>query len=115
MNYRKSLTTTILNSAALLLLAGQVSAAKGNWAEIETEINSCVAAIADHANYDDATYVRHAVVDVKERTVGYKLTIQTSIYAIRGDAAIREYATSCVVNGHNSPMQFSISETEDPA
>ena len=58
MNYRKSLATHILSAAALFVLAGQASAEKGSWQEIETEINACVAAIADHANYDDATHVR---------------------------------------------------------
>lgn len=112
MNYRKSLTTQILSAAALILLAGQASAAKGSWQEIESEINSCVSAIAEQANYDDATRVRHTVVGVKERTVGYKLTIETSIYSDNGDVAIREYATSCVVNGNNVPMKFSISESD---
>ena len=112
MNTRKTLATHILSAAALFVLAGQVSAAQDSWQEIEPEINACVAAIADHANYNDATYVRHDVVGVKERTVGYKLTIETSIYSIKGDAAIREYATSCVVNGNNAPMKFSISETD---
>ncbi len=109
---RKSTATHILSAAALFVLAGQVSAAQGSWQEIDTEINACVAAIADHANYDDATHVRHGVVGVKERTVGYKLTIETSIYSDTDDAAIREYATSCVVNGNNAPMKFSISESE---
>jgi len=112
MNTRKTLATQILSAATLFILAGQASAAQGSWQEIESEINSCVAEIADHANYNDATYVRHTVVDVKERTVGYKLTIETSIYNVKGDAAIREYATSCVVNGKNTPMIFSISETD---
>ncbi len=112
MNTRKSTATHILSAAALFILAGQAFAATGSWQEIETEINSCVAAIADHANYDDATHVRHTVVGVKERTVGYKLTIETSIYSDNGDVAIREYATSCVVNGNNPPMIFSISESD---
>ncbi len=112
MNTRKSLVTHILSAAALFVLAGQVFAAQGSWQEIETEINACVAAIADQANYDGATYVRHTVVGVKERTVGYKLTIETSVYSDNGDTAIREYATSCVVNGNNAPMKFSISESD---
>ncbi len=111
MNTRKSTATHILSAAALFILAGQASAAEGSWQEIDTEINACVSAIADHANYDDATHVRHDVVGVKERTVGYKLTIETSIYSDTDDAAIREYATSCIVNGNNAPMKFSITET----
>ena len=112
MNYRKSLVTIISSFAALFVFAGQASAAQGSWQEVDTEINACVAAIADHANYNDAARVRHDVVGVKERTVGYKLTIETSVYSDNGDAAIREYSTSCVVNGNNVPMKFSINETD---
>ena len=113
MKHVKSLATHILSAAALFLIAGPISAAPNGWQqEIKTEINACVAVIADHANYDDAARVRHNVVGVKERTVGYKLTIETSIYSDNGDAAIRAYATSCVVNGNNVPMSFSISETD---
>jgi len=112
MNIRKLTATHILSAAALFILAGQASAAKGSWQEIETEINACVSAIADQANYDDATRVRHTVVGVKERTVGYKLTIETSIYSDTDDAAMREYATTCVVNGNHAPMKFSISESD---
>jgi hypothetical protein len=115
MKHRKQITNSLLSAAALLVLAGPVSAAQGNWAEIQTEINSCVAAVADHANYSDASRVRHDIVNVKERTVGYKLTIQTSIFTENNDVAIREYATSCVVNGKHAPMKFVISETRDDA
>ena len=115
MKYGKSTLKTILSSAALIVLAGQASATQETWSGIDTEISSCVAAVADHANYNDATRIRHAVVGVKERTVGYKLTIETSLYDDASDIAIREYATSCVVNGSYVPMQFSISETDNDA
>ena len=99
--------------AAVLFATAGTAAAKGAWAEIEREINSCVAVVAEHANYTGADHVRHAVVDVKERTVGYKLTIQTSIYSDAADTLIREYATSCTVNGSHTPMKFEISESFD--
>ena len=115
MKYSNKVVKKILSSAALVVLAGQAFAAQETWSGIDTEISSCVAAVADHANYSDATKVRHAVVAVKERTVGYKLTIETSIFNEASDVAIREYATSCVVNGSNVPVQFSISESGNGA
>jgi hypothetical protein len=115
MKYSNTAVRNILSSAALIVLAAQASAAQEIWSGIDTEISTCVAAVADHANYSDATRVRHAVVGVKERTVGYKLTIETSVYDNASNVAIREYATSCVVNGSNVPMQFSISETDNDA
>jgi len=115
MKHSKTIGTSILSAAALIVMAGSASAAQGSWSEIQTEINSCVAAVGEHANYTDATRVRHAVVDVKERTVGYKLSIETSIFNDSGETAIREYATSCIVNGNNAPMKFSINESFDDA
>lgn len=115
MKYRTTAVRSILSSAALIVLAGQASAAQETWSGIDTEISACVAAVAEHADYSDATKVRHDVVAVKERTVGYKLTIETSLYDDASNIAIRAYATSCVVNGSNVPMQFSISETDNDA
>lgn len=113
MNKINRVKLSTLTAAATLVLAGTASAKQEQWTEIDAEISSCVATVAANANYDDATRVRHAVVDVKERTVGYKLMIETSLYNENGNVAIREYATSCVVNGNNVPLQFSISETGD--
>ena len=115
MIHHRKIGKGILSAAALIVLSGSASAAQNEWTEIQAEIDSCVAVVADHADYTDASRVRHEIVSVKERTVGYKLTIETSIYANTDDAAIREYATSCVVNGNNPPMQFSIDETSDDA
>ena len=111
MKHDKLISTGMLGAVATILLAGTASAAQGNWSEIQPEINSCVTAVAAHANYSDATRVRHAITDVKQRIVGYKLTIETAIYTDTGDAPSREYATSCVVNGDHAPMQFLITET----
>lgn len=115
MKYSNKVVTKILSSAVLIVLAGQASAAQETWSGIDTEISSCVAAVADRANYSDATKVRHAVVGVKKRIVGYKLTIETSLFDEASDIAIREYATSCVVNGSNVPVEFSISEVDNGA
>lgn len=115
MNYPKALATSILGATALFVFASQASAARAEWTEIDSEINSCVAVVADHANYSDANRVRHEVVRVKERRVGYKLTIETSVFSDGSDAPIRSYTTSCVVNGSNVPMKFSINETDADA
>lgn len=115
MRNKKLVVRIVLSSAALIVLAGQASAARETWSGIDAEISTCVAAVAEHANYSDATRVRHAIVGVKERTVGYKLKIETSLYSDDSKQAIREYATSCVVNGSNVPMLISVSETDDDA
>jgi len=111
MQHQNRYASSILTAIATLALAGVASAGQDNWTEIQPEINACVEAVGQHANYSDATRVRHAVVGVKERTVGYRLTIETAIYTDRGDVPSREYATSCIVNGNHAPMQFAIIET----
>ena len=58
MKRSKTLATSILGAAALFALAGPASADQNDWSEIQTEINSCIAAVAEHANYADATRVR---------------------------------------------------------
>ena len=67
MNHEKLTGKSILGVAAVLLLAGQASAKEEAWSEIDAEIQNCVAAVAEHANYDKATRVRHAVIDVNPR------------------------------------------------
>ncbi len=97
--------------AGFSLVAAQANAADAQIA-LNDEIQSCVAEVGAHANYDDADRVRHTVVDIKDRTVGVKLEIETAVFT-EGDATVREYATFCVVNGSFTPMQFSIDEVRD--
>jgi hypothetical protein len=104
-----------MTAAAALAITGPAGAAQQEWAEIDAEIRACVATVAENANYSDATRVRHAVTNVKERVVGYRLTIETSLYNETSDAAIRAYASSCVVNGSNAPLQFSIKDAGNDA
>ncbi|MEM7433397.1 MAG: hypothetical protein AAF351_15850 [Pseudomonadota bacterium] len=97
--------------AGFALTAAQAHAADARVA-LNDEIESCVAEVGAHADYADADRVRHTVVDITERTVGYKLEIETAVYG-SGEIAVREYATSCVVNGGFAPMQFSINQVAD--
>lgn len=115
MNHSKLISNSLLGLVAMMSFTAQAGVTEQEWTGIEAEVRSCVAKVADTANYDNATRVRHAVVDVKERTVGYKLTIETSLYNEQGEAPIRAYASSCVVNGNNQPLQFSIDETNNDA
>jgi hypothetical protein len=115
MNHSKSFGKGVLSAAALFLLAGPASAAQGDWTEVQDEIESCVTVVGEHADYSDAVRVRHEVTRIKARTVGYKLAIATSVFTENGETAVREYATSCVVNGNNVPMLFEISETDNDA
>lgn len=103
---------SLIAVAGFAMTTLQANAAENARVALNDEIQSCVAEVGAHADYADADRVRHTVVDIKERTVGYKLQIETAVFGA-GDIAVREYATSCVVNGTYAPMQFSIDQTAD--
>ena len=108
-----TLTLAIAMTAAPALAATATSIYEQ--AEIDQEISSCVAEVANHADYNDARQVQHEVVVTKRRTIGHKLTIRTSVYSDSGDEVIREYATRCVVYRDNKPVRFKISELGNEA
>ncbi len=62
-------------------------------------------------DYSGATRVRHDVIAIERRTVGYTLKISTSVYGEAEGEAIRAYAATCVVNGDNSPLSFDIDQS----
>lgn len=113
MHHHTSIVKRLLYAAALLVMAGSANAQQDDWQEIHGEIESCIATLAAQVSYHDATRVVHDVTSVRDRTVGHKLTIETSIYTESADAANRLYATTCVVNGDNSPMKFAVTELFD--
>jgi len=110
MKTRNQAILAIFSGAVLFTMSMPGAAANNDWSDIQAEISSCVATLGEQASYDAASYVRHAVVSVKERSVGYKLNIQTSVYGNAADAPIREYATTCVVHGSHAPMDFAVRE-----
>lgn len=84
-------------------------------AEIDKEVASCVAELANHANYENAGQVKHEIEISKRRTIGHKLSIRTSVYSDSDDELIRAYSTRCVVYRDNTPVRFRISELGDGA
>ena len=110
MSNLKSKITSSFAVIGLLVFADTASAKDLEDLGLEHEVNACVAEVRDHANFEDAVRVRHDIVAIERRTVGYTMNITTSVYSDAADDAIRAYATTCVVNGNNKPMKFSISE-----
>ena len=109
------LTLSLALSMAAVPAFAATTTSKYEQAEIDREVASCVAEVANHANYEDAGEVRHEVVVTKRRTIGHKLNIRTSVYSDADDQLIRAYATRCVVYRDNKPVRFRISEIADGA
>jgi len=94
----------------LLTIGGSALAAYNDNLAIEREVNSCIAEISDHANYNDATRVRHFVVKIKNSFRGYVLTIDTNVFTNSDDIAARKYTSYCVAKGDDKPVKFRIDE-----
>lgn len=92
----------------LFVLAAPAGAATVEESGIANEVKSCVAEVRERLDYSDATRIRHDVKAIERRTVGYRLKIRTSVYGEAEGKAIRAYAATCVVNGDNVPLSFSI-------
>lgn len=105
---------------ALSLASGSALAAPQVWttfeqADIDLEVQSCLAEVSNHADYNGATAVRHEVTVSDRRGIGHRLDIRTSVYADTDDNAIRAYATKCLVYRDNEPARFKISEADNGA
>ena len=112
---RKHFIAIAVAITAMPALAAPVATTKYEQAELEQEIRSCIAEVANHANYSDAAQVRHEIVVTKRRSIGHKLNIKTSVLSDTGDEVIRAYATRCVVYRDNKPVRFRMSELGEGA
>ena len=108
LNHNKA--TTSLAVIGLFIVASPVFSAELTPGAIADEVNACVAEVREHADYSDAIRVRHDVVAVERRTVGYSLAIDTLVFGKSDDVAIRQYAATCIVNGNYKPMSFKIEQ-----
>ncbi len=106
-NRNKALVSLVLGG--LYVLAAPAGAATVAESGVASEVNACIAEVRERMDYTDASRVRHDVVAIERRTVGYTLKISTTVFGQAEGEAIRAYATICVVNGDNKPLQFSIS------
>ncbi|MDH3350015.1 MAG: hypothetical protein OEM51_00595 [Gammaproteobacteria bacterium] len=99
-----------LTLIALFVVAGTVKAATVADTGLQEEVNSCIAEVRERLDYSDATSVRHFVTAIERRTVGYTMSIDTSVRGGEKGETIRAYAATCVVNGNHKPLKFDISE-----
>ncbi len=101
---------TVAAAITLFTIGGPVAASDNDNIKFAREVNSCIAEINDHANYNDATRVRHIVVAIKNTFIGYVLTIDTDVFTQSDEIAVREYASYCVAKGDDKPVKFRIDE-----
>ena len=109
-----AIAATIIATVAAPAFADPVVANKYEQAALDQEIRACIDELGQHANYSDASEVRHEVTVTKRRSFGHRLDIETSVYS-DADEAIRVYATRCIASRDNKPFRISVSETDTGA
>jgi len=115
MNHRSKLLILAVAVATTPVFAAPLAGTAFEQAQIEMEIQSCLAEVGSHADYEGATRVLHEVTVSPRRSLGHRLDIRTSIYAGNGEDVIRAYTTRCLAYRDNSPAKFRISETDSGA
>ena len=112
----RTINTKTMISLALMGLFFTVASTQADYGYAheapQDKIDLCVATIADQANYDDATYVRHEVTSKARATIGHTLNISTLVYDEADGQLIREYRTLCAVSNRPEPVAFKIRETK---
>jgi hypothetical protein len=101
---------TAATAITLLAIGGTATASDIDQIRYVDEINNCVAEIAVHANYDDASRVLHTVITENRSRLGYTFSIDTSVFGDDDQEAIRKYASYCVARGENTVLKFTIDE-----
>ena len=108
---------TMMNRKIALILAGLLAAnvaaaALGDpEAAPQSSVATCVAAVAENADYAEATLVKHDVYTEERRVSGHKMNIRT-IVLDEGDTVIREYASFCAIDNDDEIRRFRIRQTD---
>lgn len=105
--------TTIALALMGLLFSAAAARADFGYPEVapQDKIDLCIEVIGQHANYDEAVYVRHEVESKARATIGHKLKISTLVYDETDGKVIRAYRTLCSVSKRDEPLNFKIRET----
>lgn len=105
MNRKAAISLTLIG----LFAANVASAIPGFATEADPRsVDACLAQVADKADYANARSIVHNVETEDRRISGHKMSIQTIMYAKDGTTVIREYASTCAVNGQDEIQRFKI-------
>ncbi len=92
------------------LVLGQTASAGGEYRQNE-QIQTCVAAIGERADYTGADRVVHKVTRLRQRNYAeLEIRVDTSVY---GPEDVREYAASCVTHTLGDVVRLRVHSVED--
>ena len=91
------------------LLLGQAASANDEYRKNE-QIQTCVAAIGERADYSDADRVVHTVTRLRQRNYAeLEIRVDTAVY---GPEDVREYAASCVTHSLGDVVRLRVHPVE---
>jgi len=106
----KAAASTSLAIASLAISSSAFALPEPSQQAPQSSVDSCVAQIAEQANYEDAVRVRHQVDSKARRISGHKIYVTTTVFGVDGDDAIREYATVCSISDKAETKKFKFKE-----
>lgn len=101
---------TMAVAVAVVATAAPTQVFASNELKFASELDSCVAAVNQHVNYDAAARVRHTIALLKKAGNGYVMRINTAVYADNATSPSGEYQAYCVAKGIAAPVKFRIKE-----
>ena len=108
-----NLRNQMITATAFLLLSGGSAIASDDYdVAFAKEVDACLAAVNEQVDYDDATRVRHNVVELQNTFSGYVLAIDTQVFTDTDEIAVREYASKCIAKDDGKPRKFSINKVK---
>ncbi len=110
MKISKHIVTTTLAAVGLFMSSSALAMPGFTTHASKSTIDVCVAQIAEQANYENASRVRHEVESRQRRISGHVLKIDTTVYGADGEEVLREYATTCAVTDRQETKLFRIRE-----
>lgn len=77
------------------------------------QVRSCIAEIAKHAEYSDASRAIHWVDQITQKNLAeLEIRVETTLYATDSELVSRKYQSRCVVAGIGNLVDFRIDPVE---
>ena len=108
----KTLLKTITISTLLIGASGAFAYPDHDVA-FSNEANSCIQAVNERANYEDASRIAHDVTELKNTFTGYVLSVDTRVYDISGENILRQYSSHCVAKGKEKPRRIKVTRVNN--
>jgi len=106
---KSALSLSILALIGLTLTCDAYASSNRSERRTIKEVRFCVSEIAKHADYDEGSRVIHWVSKFTQPSlVELEIHIETTVYGVNDDLAIRRYKSSCLLASMGNLSDFRI-------